>query len=72
MTRYPLQRAALEARAPVLAVTRDATGRISSITQDGVTETYTRDAVGRVATLTVGAVTRTVTRDVTGRIQAVA
>jgi carbon monoxide dehydrogenase subunit G len=65
-------RAALESRAPVLAVTRDATGRIATLTQDGTTESYTRDATGRVATLTVGAVTRTVTRDATGRIQAVA
>lgn len=59
--------------APAVAVTRDANGRVQSVTENGITETYTRDALGWVATITRGsAATQTVSRDTSGRVVGIA
>jgi YD repeat-containing protein len=64
-------RAAFVRYAPTASITRDAAGRISSVTQDGVVEVYSRDTNGRVTAVTRGGVTRTVARDAAGRVQGV-
>jgi len=43
---------------PDAIVVYDAAGRVASVTENGITETYTRDALRRVRT--IDAVTRTV------------
>jgi YD repeat-containing protein len=50
------------------AVTRDADGKVSGITDNGIAETYTRDASGKVATIVRAGQTITLQRDADGKI----
>lgn len=50
------------------SVVRDAAGRITSYTDDGVPVTLTYDGAGRVATLTRAAVVTTMTYDASGNV----
>ncbi|WP_395704873.1 RHS repeat domain-containing protein [Rhodococcus ruber] len=57
--------------APDLTVTRDATGNVTGIDEDGITTTYTRDATGRIVSYTRNGVTHTVTRSAQGAIEGI-
>lgn len=57
---------------PTLSIARDGAGHVSSVTENGVAETYTRDSTGRVATITRQGTTKTISRDSSGRVTGVA
>lgn len=57
---------------PTTVVARDSGGLVSSVTDNGMAETYTRDSAGRIATITRNSVTKTVSRDTAGRVTGVA
>lgn len=53
-------------------ITRDALGRISSVTENGVTESYTRDAQGQIKTVIRSGNTFAVNRTPLGQIEGTA
>ena len=57
---------------PTASVAYNASGQVTSVTENGITETYARDSQGRVTTITRNAVTKTITRDSAGRVTGIA
>ncbi|NDK91023.1 hypothetical protein GYA93_15735 [Gordonia desulfuricans] len=53
---------------PGVVITRDAAGRVASVTENGVTSTYSRDATGVISGYTRGSTAMTITRTPTGAI----